>query len=213
MLVAVAIFGTVTAVQAYQRDMRLTATATEGLADVRVAMAQKEFAQAQHRVTEIQAALAEAPKVKAQFGPELEDLLHQAEARLRLQRFQKLAEEARFSANRLLLQWWAKDPAEARRRCQEALAVFHVLDNERWLQELGQVPLEPAEVAEIKQSLVELLFLLATVEARFTEGASGTHRAIALLDQVETLAPNLRALYEYRSRYRTISGRPGGCPQ
>ena len=61
-------------------------------------------------------------------------------------------------------------------------------------------------MAEVKQSLVEILFLLASVEARFSEGASGTHRAIALLDQVEALAPNLRALYEHRNRYRTILG-------
>ena len=105
-----------------------------------------------------------------------------------------------------MLQWWARDPAEARRRCQEALAVFHVLDNERWLKELEQVPLEPAEMAGVKQSLVEILFLLANVEARFSDGASGTRRAIALLNQVEALAPNLRALYEYRSRYQTILG-------
>jgi tetratricopeptide (TPR) repeat protein len=205
-LVAAAIFGTVTAVQAYQRDVRLTAMATEGLADVRVAMAQKEFGQAQRRATEIQAELAAAPKLNAQFGPELEDLLHQAEARLRLQRFQKLAEEARFAANRLLIQWWSKDPAEARRRCQEALEVFHVLDNDRWLKDLGQVPLEPAEVTGVKQSLVELLFLLASVEVRFGEGNAGASRGIALLNQAEALAPNLRALYKYRSRYRTILG-------
>jgi tetratricopeptide (TPR) repeat protein len=205
-VLAAVTLGTVTAVQAYQRDVRLTVVATEGLADVRVAMAQKEFGKAQRRVTEIQAELAQAPKVMAQFGPQLEDLLHQAEARLRLQRYQKLAEEARFAANRLLLQWWTKDPAEARRRCQEALAVFHVLDNEHWLKDLGQVPLEPAELTGVKQSLVEVLFLLASVEARFSDGASGTRRAITLLNQAEAMAPNLRALYEYRSRYRTTLG-------
>jgi len=76
MLVAAAIFATVATVQAYQRDVRLTESATDGLNEVRLAMAQKEFAQAQRRVTEIQAELAAAPKLKAQFGPELEDLLH-----------------------------------------------------------------------------------------------------------------------------------------
>lgn len=204
-LLAAAIFATVTAVQAYQRDARLTVTATEGLADVRVAMAQKEFAQAQRRATELQAELAAAPKVQAQFAPELEDLLHQAEARLRLQRFEKLAEQARFSANRLGFQWDVRDPADARRRCQEALAVFHVLDNDRWLHDLEQLPLERAEVTHIKQSLAETLFLLAIVEGGDAD-ASGKRRAIDLLSQVETLVPNLRALYEYRSRYRTILG-------
>ena len=169
-------------------------------------MAQKEFARAQRRATEIQAELAAAPKVKAQFGPELEDLLHQAEVRLRLQRFEKLAGEARFAANRLLIQWWVKDPAEARRRCQEALAVFHVLDSDRSLEDLERLPLERAEVTEVKQSLVELLFLLASVESRSPEGTPAVRRAIALLDKVEVLAPNLRVLYEYRSRYRARLG-------
>jgi serine/threonine protein kinase len=205
-LVAVTILGTVTAVQAHQRNIRLTATATEGLADVRVAMVQQEFSQAQQRATEIQVALAEAPQVMAQFGPQLENLLHQAETRLQLQRYQQLAEEARFSANRLLLQWWAHDPVEARRRCQEALAVFHILDNERWLEELEQVSLEPAEMVGVKQSLVEILFLLASVEVRCSEDTAGVRRGVALLNQAEALAPNLRVLYESRSQYQTVLG-------
>ena len=204
-LVAAAIFGTVTAVQAHQRDVRLTAMATAGLADVRLAMAQKEFGQAQRRATELQAELAAAPKLKAQFGPELDDLLHQAELRLRLQRFEKLADEARFSANRLAMQWDVREPAEARRRCEEALGVFHVLDSDRWLHDLERLRLERAEIAQIKQALAETLFLLAIVEGG-GEDASGKRRAIALLNQVETLEPNLRALYEYRGRYRTSLG-------
>jgi len=205
LLAAAAIFSTVTAVQAYQREVRSTATATEGLADVRLAMAQKEFGQAQRRATELQAELAAAPKLKARFGPELEDLLHQAEVRLRLQRFQKLAEEARFSANRLLTQWWAKDHTDPRRRCQEALAVLHVLDNDRWLQDLEQLPLDRTEVSKIKQSVAETLFLSAIVEAD-REDAPAARRAIELLDRVETLAPSLRVLYEHRGRYRSILG-------
>ena len=190
----------------YQQGVRLTALATEGLADVKVAIAQKEFGQAQRRATEIQAELAAAPKVKVQFGPELEDLLHQAEVRLRLQRFEKLTAEARFSAARLLWLPYVRDSAEARRRCREALSVFHCLDNDRWLADLERLPLERAEVTEIKQSLVELLFLLASVEVRSPEGTPAVRRAITLLDTVETLAPNLYVLYEYRSRYRTMLG-------
>ena len=86
------------------------------------------------------------------------------------------------------------------------MAVFHVLDNDRWLEDLEQLPLERAEVTGTKQSLVELLFLLAAVEVRFGDGASGARWGIALLNQVEALAPNLLALYEYRGRYRTILG-------
>ncbi|MHB8970371.1 MAG: protein kinase domain-containing protein [Pirellulaceae bacterium] len=205
-LLTVAIFGTVTAVQAYQREARLTESATDGLNEVRLAMAQQEFDQAERRATEIRAELAAVPKLKAQFGPELEGLLLEAETRLRLQRFEKLADEARFSANRLLIQWWGKDPAEARRSCQEALAVFHVLENERWLEDLERLPLERTEVAQVKQALTELLFLLALVEGGLDNNTPGKPRAIALLNQAETLEPNLRALYEYRGRYRTILG-------
>jgi tetratricopeptide (TPR) repeat protein len=169
-------------------------------------MAQKEFAQAQRRATEIQAELAAAPKLKAQFGPELEDLLHQAEARLRLQRFEKLADEGRFAANRSLGHSWTNEPRdEARRVCQEAVAVFHVLDSERWLQDLEGLPLERTDVTRIKQSLTEVLFLLAVLEGGPAD-ASGKRRAIALLNQLETLAPNLHVLYEYRGRYRTSIG-------
>jgi tetratricopeptide (TPR) repeat protein len=205
-LFAVAVFGTATAVQAYHRHVRLTVTATEGLADVRVAMAQKEFAQAQRRATEIQAELAAAPKLKAQFGPELEDLLQQAAARLRLQRFQALAAEARFQTNGLLvsISYTARKPQQARRPCQAALEVFHVLDNPAWVEGLQLLPIEPAEQAAIKESVGELLFLLANVEARSDDSVSGARRAIELLNQVELLAPQLRALFEYRASYRRV---------
>jgi tetratricopeptide (TPR) repeat protein len=205
-VVVAGIVAAVTAVQAHQRDVRLTAVATEGLADVRVAVAQKEFGEAQRRATELQAELAAAPKLKAQFGPELEDLLRQAEARLRLQRFEKLADEARFSANRLLHQWWRHDPADASGHCREALSVFHVLDRDGWLEDLEGLPLERAEVAEVKQSIVELLFLLAAVEMRSPDQARAARQAVAILNRLETLAPNLRALYEYRSRYWSVLG-------
>ena len=72
-----------------------------------------------------QAELAAAPKVKAQFGPEVEDLLRQVEVRLRLQRFEKLADDARFSANRDLRGPVSPpDLTKSRHSCQEALAVF-----------------------------------------------------------------------------------------
>jgi tetratricopeptide (TPR) repeat protein len=48
------------------------------------------------------------------------------------------------------------------------------------------------------------LFLLANVEARSDDSVSGARRAIELLNQVELLAPQLRALFEYRASYRRV---------
>ena len=123
-LVAATIFGTVTAVQAYQRDVRLTAMATEGLADVRVAMAQKEFGQAQRRATRTPGRTGGRAEGRGPVRPGAGRHLHQAEVRLRCSDLKSWPTKRGSPRIATFGGQVRGDFTKSRRSCQEALAVF-----------------------------------------------------------------------------------------
>ncbi len=214
------VFSTAVTIQRQLRLGRLNKIAREGLADARLAIVQQDYSTAQRELTYVKAQLAGTPILMSRYEEELQNLLLRAESELRLYRYKLLADEARFSAQPLLgilLEYWiwtdqqlVDHLTEASRRCREALSIFNVVNNPDWLEELEQSSLDVAQVESVKRSAAELLFLLAETEYQLGELSSdpvaGARRAIGLLDQVEMLAPDLKALYEYRSSHWDVVG-------
>jgi tetratricopeptide (TPR) repeat protein len=220
MLLFLIVFGTAMVTRRHLRLSRLNRVAERGLADAKLAIAQQDYSGAQRELTYVKAQLAGTPSLMTRYERELQELLLRAESELRLYRYNSLADEARFSAQPLLgilPEYWgwtdqelAEQLTEASRRCREALSIFNVINNPDWLEDPKQPSLDAGQVESVKRSAAELLFLLAETEYQLSklsgDPVAGAQRAIELLNQVELLAPNLRSLYEYRSRHWGVLG-------
>ena len=216
------VFGSVTWLQRRHEVERRIRLAEHGLANARLAMAEGDYGGVQRELTHVNLELEGEETLTARYRPEVDSLLSRAETKLRFQRYRSLVESARYAAQPLmglLPEYWswseqelAARLLEARDRCREALAVFVVADNPQWLADLAELPLNPDEAQHVRDSAAELLFMLADAQHRIGKlsvawsGTVGTQRAIAYLGQVEALAPDLRALYEYRSTYWDLVG-------
>ena len=214
-VLVVTLVGATVGVRHHLRLTRLSTTSERVLANAKLAMAQADYSDAQRQLTYVKAQLAGEPALLARYELQLEDLLHRADLKLRLDRFRALADEARFSGQLFIstlppFSGWTDQQlvehlSNAHRRCSDALAIFDVVDNRHWLADLEPVSVGPGELAALKDTVAEMLLLLALAEFRLEEvsggGVTGTHRAIEFLDQAEALGSNLRAVYEYRSTY------------
>jgi len=214
--------GSIATVQRQQKLGRLSALAGEGLANARLAMAEGDYGGVQRELTYVIAQLESERALTARYRPELDGLLNRAELKLRLQRYRSLVQSARYATQPLmglLPEYWSWSDKElrarlieARDRCREPLTIFGLIDNPDWLDDLEQLPLDPAEARFVRDSATELLFMLADAQhriGRLSFAGSGTvctKRAIAYLNQVEALAPALRSLYVYRSHYWELVG-------
>jgi serine/threonine protein kinase len=216
------VFVSVTSLQRRHELERRDRLAEQGLASARLAMAGGDYGGVQRELTQVNLQLEGEVALTTRYRPEVDSLLSRAEAKLRFQRYRSFVESARYAAQPLmglLPEYWswseqelAARLLEARDRCREALAVFVVVDNPQWQADLAELPLDPAEAQYVRDSAAELLFMLADAQHRIGRLSFAwsvtvcTQRAIGYLGQVEALAPNLRALYEYRSAYRDLVG-------
>ncbi len=217
------VFVSVTSLQRRHELERRNRLADHGLANARLAMAKGDYGGVQRELTHVNLQLEGQAALTTRYRPEVDSLLSRAEAKLRFQRYQSLVESARYAAQPLMgllpeyWSWTDKELSarlvEARDRCAEALGIFSVVDNPQWQPDLAELPLDPDEAQYVRDSAAELLFMLADTQHRIGKlsvawsGTVGTQRAIAYLGQVEALAPDLRALYEYRSTYLDLVGR------
>ncbi|MFC1572064.1 protein kinase [Candidatus Eisenbacteria bacterium] len=219
--------GSVFTVQRRQKLERTAVIAEEGLANARVAMASGDYSGVQRELTYVNAQLDDEATLTTRYGAAVDSLLSRAELKLRLGRYETLRQSARYAAQPLmglLPECWGLTEkelnarlVEARDWCREALGIFNVVDNPEWQNDLDQLPLDPDEVQLVRDSVAELLFMLADAEHRIGKsglaccGNLGTKRAIARLDQIEELNPDLRSLYAYRSSYRALLRRFEGA--
>jgi tetratricopeptide (TPR) repeat protein len=215
LLISLVIFLAGATTQRRLEKTRLNILAERGLADARVAIAKQNYSTAQNNLTYIKAQLVAVPSVMDIFEPRMDELWVQAESKLLLQRYETLAEEARFSAQPLLgilpKYWdWSDQEfndrlIEARNNCYQALSTINIADNPDWLNEFEKLFLEPPEVGKLKRSVSEIMFLLSNIEfqlAKFSEDREAyIEKAVDFLNQVEVLEPDMKALYEYRSNY------------
>ncbi len=222
-LLAAVVVGGIATLRHRQEIARLTSVAEQGLTNARVAMAEEDYAAVQRELTYVNSQFEGEEGFSASYHVAVDSLLSRAELMLRYQRYESLVEKARYVAQPLvglLPEYWSLTDQElaarlkdARDRCREPLDVFNVIGNPTWLDDLKRLPLSPDRARYVQDSAAEMLFMMADAQYRIGSlsiAATGTPakvRAIDHLNQVEALAPNLRALYEYRSTYLMMVGR------
>lgn len=197
------------------------AAATHLITEARVAIAGEEYGRAAGMLADWQQRIVDEPRLATQFGPEIEDLLQEAAVQLRVQRFDKAVEEARFQAiphikwdmaERFGQSSYTHPPRnrldglrQARTALRDTLEIFRVLSEPEWRVHLNASVTEWEQHTAVLDDISELLLLLSYVEFGLGEAmqaeAVQTRVAIELLDKAEEVDPDVRALYEYRSIY------------
>src|SRR5262249_33681398 len=91
-------------------------------------------------------------------------------------------------------------PREVRmKRCEDALAVYRVVEQEHWAKALGDSLLTPEQVTEVQERVVELLNQVLLLEVK--EGASPDvlKRALQRLERLEGLHGPTQFVWRFRA--------------